>query len=342
MYDWAEFRYFRYLFTVLESRDFRAASGALHTTQSNLSNQAKRFQENAAVDLYRKNKYGHILPAETGVAFILLARFLSEARDEVVDDLIAIERGEISTVRFGCAPLVGRGVFHDSCETHKQLLPSCPIRLPLRDTGQLGEEVATGGIDAAIVALPIEHVDLRVEALRGDSLVLSLRKDNPLASKAALRPADLPDTVMHHNHRSPDAHERPELLRERSGCKSRSTREPPSVLTTSIRLEGQWVVLVRGSKRLRGAPQLNPSKAGSHAEQEPTRSQHTDCSYRAGRQFRSGLKKTGHFPAVAYEEGLVAGKEHRSEAVRQIDPKSGTDCGGQTLRSGVISFSQPC
>ena len=95
MYDWAELRHFRYLLTILERQGFRVAAEELHTSQPNLSVQARQFQENASVRLYKKLKNGRIRPTESGLAFIALAKLLLETRDEVINALIAIERGEI-------------------------------------------------------------------------------------------------------------------------------------------------------------------------------------------------------------------------------------------------------
>src|ERR1700761_544639 len=98
MYEWAELRHFRYLLTILEKRGFRAAAEELHTAQPNLSVQARQFQENASVRLFRKLKNGGIRPTETGTAFIVLARLLLETVDEVLDALMAIELGEVRSV----------------------------------------------------------------------------------------------------------------------------------------------------------------------------------------------------------------------------------------------------
>ncbi len=76
MYEWAELRHFRYLLTILERQGFRAAAEELRTAQPNLSVQARQFQENASVRLFRKMKGGRIRPTDTGVAFKVLAKFL--------------------------------------------------------------------------------------------------------------------------------------------------------------------------------------------------------------------------------------------------------------------------
>jgi DNA-binding transcriptional LysR family regulator len=209
MYDWAELRHFRYLLAILERQGFRVAAEQLHTSQPNLTVQARQFQENASIRLFQKMRNGRIRPTETGTAFIPLARLLLETRDEVIDALIAIDRGEIDAVRFGCAPSVDQSLFRSFCSLHKEMLPGCLIRPTHADSAQLAEEVVSGVVDAAIVTLPLKHPELRIEEIRTDRLVACLRRDNPLAKKAALNAMDLQLnlTVLYHPQRHPDAHE---------------------------------------------------------------------------------------------------------------------------------------
>src|SRR5258708_10914750 len=123
MYDWAELRHFRYLLTILERQGFRVAAEELHTSQPNLSVQARQFQENASVRLYKKLKNGRIRPTETGLAFIALAKLLLETRDEVINALIAIERGEIGSGQYGCTHLIDQSLCASFLPRHKELLP---------------------------------------------------------------------------------------------------------------------------------------------------------------------------------------------------------------------------
>ena len=208
MYKWAEFRHFQYLLTILELKGFRAAAEQLHTTQPNLSTQARRFQEYASVHLYEKATNGRIELTDAGVAFEFMAKRLLEARNEVFQTLIALEHGDITSVRFGCSPLADPSLFDEFCQMHRELLPDCPIRLERGDTIELIEDVMTGVIDAAIVTLPLENSALRIEEIRRDRLVVCLRQDDPLALKKALEPADLQDklTILYHPQRHPAAH----------------------------------------------------------------------------------------------------------------------------------------
>jgi DNA-binding transcriptional LysR family regulator len=168
MHDWAEFRHFRYLLAILEEQGFRAAADVLHTAQPNLSIQARQFQENAAVRLFRKMPNGRIRPTEAGIAFTALARFLLETRDEVIDALIAIERGSVGPARFGCTPFVDPRLFRTFCNLHKTLLPSSTVRPTHGDTAQLADEVAHGAVDAALVTLPLKHPELNIEEVSQD------------------------------------------------------------------------------------------------------------------------------------------------------------------------------
>lgn len=253
MHDWAEFRHFRYLLAILEKQGFRSAAEHLHTSQPNLTVQARQFRENSSVRLYRKLKDGRIRPTETGLAFIEMARSLLEMRDEVIEILIAMERGEISQVRLGSSPIVDQELFRSLCSTHKTILPTVVIRPTHGDTLQLAEEILAGTVDAAVVTLPLKEPDLHIEELRRDRLVVCLRKDNPLASKAALTPADLQDNlaVVYHPQRHPDAHHRLlELLTDAGvSVEEYSRASHPSEMLTLVK-EGYGFALIREGTNL--------------------------------------------------------------------------------------------
>jgi DNA-binding transcriptional LysR family regulator len=248
MHDWAEFRHFRYLLTILQKGGFRSAAEHLHTSQPNLTVQARQFQEFASLRLYRKSKDGRIQPTETGLAFIDLARFVLEVRDETIDALISIDRGEIKSLRLGCSPFADREIFHMLHTLHKKLLPNCVIRPTHGDTVQLTEEILAGEVDAALVTLPVKHPDLRVEELRKDKLVVCLRRDSPLAEKAALQVSDLQDNlaVLYHPQRHPGAHARLLKLLHDAGLRIEeySSASHPSEMQILVK-EGYGLALIR-------------------------------------------------------------------------------------------------
>ena len=248
MYDWAEFRHFRYLLKILEKGGFRVAAEELHTSQPNLTVQARQFQDYASIRLFRKQKNGQIHPTETGVAFIALARMLLDVRDEVLDALIAIERGEIESVRFGATPLVDQRLFRTFCSLHKKIVPRCSIRPTHGDPAQLTEEILAGDVHAGIVTLPVSHPDLHVEELCKDRIVVCLPEKSPLASKAVLQPGDLQRNlaILYHPQRHPEGHVRLLELLGGAGIKVEeyARASHPSEIQTLVR-EGYGFALIR-------------------------------------------------------------------------------------------------
>lgn len=132
-----------------------------------------------------------------------------DTRDEVIDALVSIERGEIEVARFGYAPMADQQLFRRVCSLHRQILPSCQIRPVHDDSIALVAEVVAGNLDAAIVTLPVSHPDLQIDLLRRERLVVCLRKDDVLAQKPVLMTSDLRGNlnILYHPRRHPDAHE---------------------------------------------------------------------------------------------------------------------------------------
>jgi DNA-binding transcriptional LysR family regulator len=248
MYDWAEFRHFWYLLAILEKKGFRSASEHLHTSQPNLSVQARQFQEYASVTLFRKSKDGRIHPTEAGLAFISLARMVLETREDAINALIAIDRGEPKTLHLGCSSLVDQDVFRLFRAMHQELVPSCAIRSSHGDTTQLTDDLLTGRLDAAVVTLPVKNPHLRVESVRQDKLVVCLRSDHPLAERAAIHVSDLHDklAVLYHPQRHPDAHAHFLELASRAGIRiaDYSSASHPSEVQMLIK-DGCGFALVR-------------------------------------------------------------------------------------------------
>ena len=189
--DWAEFSLLAKVLMVLKYGSFRVAAEREHITQSCFSRATKHFHNQSGMRLYDLGKDKRVRLNRVGVAFGAMIPLLFELRDEIFAALQAIARGGIRKLRLGCETVVDPALFQMACEIHKRYLPDCAIHPFSEDAEQLVMEVRSGEIDAALVTLPFDLRELRVETIRRDPLVICLRADDPLAAKAAVHPVDL-------------------------------------------------------------------------------------------------------------------------------------------------------
>lgn len=210
MDDFAEFRHFKYLLAVAEHKGFRAAADALHTSQPSLSRQIHAFQDHYKIRLFRRNRGKSVTLTPAGEALTVIARDVLEMREHAISALDAIHRGETEVLRVGCSPFVDKDICKTVSALHKKLMPSASIRFSSADTNALIGELRGGHLDAAIVSLPVDDSELKVELLKQEALVVCLPEDHPLAKKPALSGNDLASnlTVFRDPMQHPEAHER--------------------------------------------------------------------------------------------------------------------------------------
>lgn len=176
--------------------------------------------------------------------------------------LKAIHKGEIPEIRLGCGTLVDPNLFNAARALHKRLLPNCPIHHNLADSAQLAAEVIQGKVHAALITLPADAPELRVELMRRDRLVVCLRSDDPLAiMKSALHPSDLSGRpgILYDAARHPAAHTRlMEMLAEAGIEMEEHSRVSHPVDMQRLVFEGDGLALIREGTALLGGLTTRP------------------------------------------------------------------------------------
>ncbi len=252
--DWADFRLLIFMLKVLQHGSVREAAEELHTTPSNISMAAKKFYDLSGHRLYTLTKDHRIEPTEEGLAFPALVAGVFAARNEFIDALNAVQRGDVRQLRFGCGTFVARQLFHAACEIHRSYLPKCAIHPSFTDSAQLATEVIAGKLDAAIVTLPVEAPELCVKELLHDRLVVCIRATDPLAGKAALRPVDFANLhpILYDPERHAAAHIRlAELLAEAGVHMETYSRASHPTEIQDLVLSGFGFALIREGMELR-------------------------------------------------------------------------------------------
>lgn len=246
--DWANDRLLKFMLGIVQHEHLGLAAKQLNTSQSNLSDAAKQFREHSGLVLYYLDRNKCVHRTRTGIAFAEMVPPLFEARDEVMNALQAIDRGEISSLRFGCGTFVDPETFRMACGIHKRYLPDCLIHPSHADTAQLVREVISGEIDGAIVTLPVEAPELQMQEIRRDRLVVCLRVGDPLAKNGAVHPAELSGkpAVLYHPQQHPAAYARLlQLLAEKGVEMDEQCRASHPIEIQQLVLEGYGISLIR-------------------------------------------------------------------------------------------------
>ena len=177
-----ELRQLEYLAAVVSHGSFGRAAQEIYVTQSALSQQIARLEDELGLTLLNRGPKG-VEPTPAGLEFLDHARAIlgrvSEAR-AAVDDHIGAVRG---VARIAATP-------YDTCELPQALAafhrahPQVQLAFQQESAAQIAEQLATGSIDVAVLAIAGEAVRLpasvAVHTLSEEPLCLLAAGEDPL------------------------------------------------------------------------------------------------------------------------------------------------------------------
>lgn len=209
IYDYLEFRHLRYIVAVAEELNITRAAERLNVVQSNLSRQISDIEELFHVKLFIRVHNGVQLTS-AGQSFYIRAKQLLELREETINSLHAVQDAETKPFRLGFSQFVEHAVLQTVSQAYREMFPKGVVNLEGDDTDALLKRLEAGELDAALITLPFSIDKLCSQALLHERMVVCLRKDDPLASKEEVDPADLNRKlgIFSDAHHHPTAHAR--------------------------------------------------------------------------------------------------------------------------------------
>ncbi len=182
-------RQLRYLSALATHGHFGRAAEACAVTQPALSMQIRDLERTLGVAVVERRP-GDVVLTEIG-------REIARRGDEV----LTASRDLVDFARHRSGPLTGRLTLGIIPSLAPYLLPRMlptlqtrfpELRLELRETQtrQLVEEIKSGALDAALLALPLGEADLQTEPLFDDVFLLAVPADDP---RSATRPVAVGD-----------------------------------------------------------------------------------------------------------------------------------------------------
>ncbi|MGR8932509.1 MAG: LysR substrate-binding domain-containing protein [Gammaproteobacteria bacterium] len=179
-----------YLIAVADLRSFGKAAEHCFISQPTLSTQIKKLEDELGIQLLeRTNK--KVLPTELGERVIASARRILKEVEIIKEFATTAQDPLAGNFRLGAFPTLATYLFPQLVPHIKQTLPRIRLILIEEKTEQLLQQLRSGQIDAALLALPVDEDFLAKEVLFDDEFLLAVASDHSLADKAVIEQRDL-------------------------------------------------------------------------------------------------------------------------------------------------------
>lgn len=183
-------RDFQYAEALARTLHFGEAAKRCHVSQSTLSIQIKKLEESLGATLFERDARSVRLSEAGALLLPLIGRTLRAAEDiqaqadQLRDPLAGV-------VRVGAFPTLAPYVLPHVMPRLSAMLPSLRVELIEEKTENLIAQLLDGKLDAALLALPVNHPRLDAIALFSEPFLLAVSSSDPFAKKKSATIADL-------------------------------------------------------------------------------------------------------------------------------------------------------
>jgi LysR family hydrogen peroxide-inducible transcriptional activator len=176
------------LVAIADQGSFSGAAVALHTVQSNVSGHIKRLERELGVELVDRQT-GRL--TEEGRAVEARARAAHAELAAIGADLAALHHEIVGSVRLGMIATTARWLVPLLLDRLCAVHPGVRLVTTEATSSALGVLLASGGLDCAVVNLPLGCSELKLRPLFDEDIVLLVSADDPLATSGELHMSDL-------------------------------------------------------------------------------------------------------------------------------------------------------
>lgn len=186
-----ELRTLRYFLAVAEELNITKAAESLYVTQPALSRQLKMLENELGVQLYERSSH-RISLTENGIKLRKYAKEMIDLSDAIPAALKASESEIVGSVAIGAGESFTSDYLAQAAARVHVHSPRITYSLVSGNASDLMSRLDSGSLDFCLIIQPVDISNYRsVRAPMRDTWGLLLRKDNPLAQKASITPADL-------------------------------------------------------------------------------------------------------------------------------------------------------
>jgi LysR family hydrogen peroxide-inducible transcriptional activator len=242
------------LVAVADHRTFSAAAKALFTVQSNVSAHIAKLERELGVTLYDRSR-GTL--TEAGQVVVARARRVQLELEALRADLASLGAEVAGDARLGMISTTARWLLPRLLDALSTCHPGVHLVVISTTTASLLPQLASGSLDAALLALPVDDPDLIVLPLFEEELVLVAPVDHPLAAKPSVTLAEVAAHPLLLEAPGTSLRREIDLAAEAAGVELQAAAEVDGVrLLAAMAIDGHGLALVPTSSLPRTAPSV--------------------------------------------------------------------------------------
>ncbi|MGE3990001.1 LysR substrate-binding domain-containing protein [Pseudorhodoplanes sp.] len=185
-------RHLDVLLAVAAEGSMQRAAQRVHLTQPAISKLVREMETMFGATLFERSKRGVML-TESGRALAIRAEYLRNDMDNAREEVAAIARGTLGSLRIGALPVAESRLLPKSLMALRRIAPDLRVRVHDGTGAALLGSLRRGELDCVIGRLDsrADGKDLVAEKLLRLPTRIVARRQHPLAAKRRLRPEDL-------------------------------------------------------------------------------------------------------------------------------------------------------
>ncbi len=180
----------RYLVAVADHKHFGKAASVCHVSQPTLSQQLKKLESYLDAQLIERDSR-KVLLTPLGAEIAHRARRIVLEADGLVELARSASDPTRGDFRLGAFPTLAPYYLPRALPQLRHKLPHLRMFLVEEKTPVLVEQLISGELDAALLALPVLHEQLDVIPLFDEHFLLAVERKHPLARRKQVRQDDL-------------------------------------------------------------------------------------------------------------------------------------------------------
>lgn len=186
----------QYVVAIADTLGFRKAAELCHVSQPALSAQVRELEETLGVKLFERDRR-RVLVTAAGADLVARARRVLREAGDFVEAAVRLGDPLAGPLRLGVIPTIAPYLLPEAVPAVMARFPKLRLLFREEKTEVLVETLASGKLDAAVLALEADIGELSHAVIAADPFMLAAPKNHPLARKRTIRAADLEgETVL--------------------------------------------------------------------------------------------------------------------------------------------------